>query len=79
MLEEPSSYLKGQEHPPVLSPKSRRQDDDTSTPSFTTKPTSYHTRPTGKNTEFWLGVRRFCRQKIWKNRSAKAMSKMLEK
>jgi len=26
-----------------------------------------------------VGVRRFCRQKNWKNRSAKAMSKMLAK
>jgi len=26
-----------------------------------------------------IGVRRFCRQKLWKNRSAKAMSKMLAK
>ena len=53
ILGEPLPYLKGQEHPPVLSPKSRQQDDETSTSSFTTKPTSYHTRPTGKNTKFW--------------------------
>jgi len=30
-------------------------------------------------TELQVGVRQFCRQKIWKNTSAKAMSKMLEK
>jgi len=31
------------------------------------------------NLALGIGMRRFCRQKNWKNRSAKAMSKMLAK